>query len=50
MTSSGQSSHVGAVLSMTDVVAVLYGEVLNVDPKDPEWSDRDRWVMVSVLE
>ena len=45
MTSSGQSSHVGAVLSMTDVVAVLYGEVLNVDPKDPEWSDRDRFIL-----
>jgi transketolase len=45
MTSSGQSSHVGAVLSMTDVVAVLYGEVLNVDPKDPGWSDRDRFIL-----
>lgn len=45
MTSSGKSSHVGAVLSMTDVVAVLYGEVLRVDAKDPDWCDRDRFIL-----
>lgn len=45
MTSTGQSSHVGAVLSMTDALAVLYGAVLNVDPDNPDWSERDRFIL-----
>ena len=45
MTSSGRSSHIGAVFSMADVLAVLYGQVLNVDPKNPEWPDRDRFIL-----
>jgi len=31
MTSSGGSSHVGSVLSMADIVAVLYAGILRVD-------------------
>ena len=45
MTSRGGSSHVGAILSMADIVAVLYGGVLNVDPNDPRHRDRDRFVL-----
>ena len=45
MTSTGRSSHIGAVLSMADMLAVLYGQVLNVDPKDPDWPDRDRFIL-----
>ncbi len=45
MTHSGQSSHVGAGLSMADIVAVLYGEVLNINPSDPQWPDRDRFIL-----
>lgn len=45
MTSSGQSSHVGAVLSMADSLAVLYGAVLNVDPENPGWDQRDRFIL-----
>lgn len=45
MTSSGQSSHVGAVLSMADALAVLYGAVMNVDPDNPDWPDRDRFIL-----
>lgn len=45
MTSSGKSSHVGSVLSMTDIVAVLYGAVLKVDPSYPKWPERDRFVL-----
>ena len=32
MTSTGQASHVGSCLSVADILAVLYGEVLNIDP------------------
>lgn len=45
MTSRGGSSHIGAVLSMADIVAVLYGGVLRVDPKNPNWPARDRFIL-----
>jgi transketolase len=45
MTSSGGSSHIGSILSMTDIVAVLYGAVLRVDPGDPAWPGRDRFIL-----
>ena len=45
MTSSGKSSHIGAVFSMADALSVLYGRVMNVDPSDPSWSERDRFIL-----
>ncbi len=45
MTSRGGSSHIGSVLSMADIVAVLYGGVLRVDPKDSKWPARDRFIL-----
>jgi transketolase len=45
MTSAGGSSHVGAVFSMADIVAVLYGGALRVNPRDPTWPDRDRFIL-----
>lgn len=37
--------HVGGSLSIADVLAVLYFDVLNIDPKDPKKPDRDRFVL-----
>ena len=45
MCASGGSSHVGSCLSAADIIAVLYGEVLKVDPADPAWSERDRFIL-----
>jgi len=45
MTSNGQASHVGSCLSMTDILAVLYGCILNIDPSKPDWPDRDRLIV-----
>lgn len=45
MTSAGGSSHVGAVFSMADVIATLYGGVLRLDPLDPKHPQRDRFVL-----
>ena len=45
MTSLSQSSHIGSNFSMVDLLAVLYGEILKVDPKNPEWSERDRFIL-----
>ena len=45
MTRLGKSSHIGSVLSMTDILAVLYGEILNVDPANPKMENRDRFIL-----
>ncbi len=45
MTHYGKSSHIGAVLSIADIFAVLYGRGLNVKPDDPDWVDRDRFIL-----
>jgi transketolase len=45
MTSTGGSSHVGSVLSMADILAVLYGKILRYDPARPGWPDRDRFIL-----
>jgi transketolase len=45
MTSGAGSSHIGSVFSMADILAVLYGEVLRVDPANPRWKDRDRFIL-----
>ncbi len=45
MTHSGKGSHIGSALSMADLLAVLYGGFLNVDPADPRKADRDRFIL-----
>jgi len=45
MTHLGKSSHIGSVLSMTDIIAVLYGCVMRFDPANPKWPDRDRFIL-----
>lgn len=39
------ASHIGTCLSMADILAVLYGGVLNVRPKEPNWPNRDRLIL-----
>lgn len=39
------SGHIGGSLSIADVLAVLYFEKMNVDPKNPQKPDRDRLVL-----
>lgn len=45
MTSSGGSSHIGSILSVADIVAVLYGRIMRVNPQDPTWEERDRFIL-----
>ena len=45
MTSLGGSSHVGSILSIADILAVLYGAILKYDVKNPKWIDRDRFIL-----
>ncbi len=39
------SGHVGGALSMIDAATLLYYHYMNVDPKRPDWEDRDRFVL-----
>jgi transketolase len=45
MTSSGGGAHVGAAFSCADILAVLYGGILNVRASEPQWPGRDRLVV-----
>ena len=38
-------AHIGGSLSMTDIMTILYFKYLNIDPKRPDWDDRDRFVL-----
>ena len=42
---SAKSGHPGGSLSVADALTYLYFEVLNLDPKNPKWDDRDRLVL-----
>lgn len=37
--------HVGGSMSVVEALAVLYGDVMKFDPKNPRWEDRDWCVM-----
>jgi transketolase len=39
------SSHIGSCFSVAELLAVLYGAVLKIDPSDPSRSDRDRFIL-----
>jgi transketolase len=45
MTHLGKSSHIGSILSMADIIAVLYGQVMRVEPARPRWAGRDRFIL-----
>jgi transketolase len=45
MVHAARSSHIGTCLSMADILAVLYGGILRVNPLDPKWQARDRLVV-----
>ncbi len=42
---AASSGHPGGSLSITDILTYLYFEEMNVDPKNPKWEDRDRFVL-----
>ncbi len=45
MISRSSASHIGSVFSSAEILACLYGGVMNVRPNDPTWDCRDRFVM-----
>ena len=45
MVYTAQSGHIGGSLSAADFVAALYFDLMHVDPNNPHWADRDRFVL-----
>ena len=45
MIATAGSGHPGGSLSAADIVTALYFEVMRHDPKNPQWPDRDRFVL-----
>jgi len=45
MTYAAKSGHPGGSLSATDVLTYLYFKEMKIDPKNPGWEDRDRFVL-----
>lgn len=44
-TFNAKSGHPGGSLSAADIFTYLYFKEMNVDPKNPSWADRDRFVL-----
>ena len=40
-----KSGHPGGALSIADILAVLYFSEMRIDPENPHWEDRDRFVL-----
>lgn len=38
--------HIGGAMSVIETLAVLYGKVMKIDPRNPKWEDRD-WLVMS---
>lgn len=45
MIAAGKSGHVGGAMSSAEIVTALYFKLMNVDPKNPSWEKRDRFVL-----
>ena len=45
MTHLSGGSHIGAVLSVADIIAVLYADVINFDVNNPKSDSRDRFIL-----
>ena len=45
MTHLSGGSHIGAIMSVADIVAVLYADVMKYKPDEPKWNGRDRFIL-----
>ena len=39
------AGHVGGPLSMVEIALAMYFKLLRIDPKNPQWPDRDRYIL-----
>jgi len=45
MVCRAKASHIASALSISDIVAVLYGRVMHHNPRQPDLADRDRFIL-----
>jgi len=45
VTSESGGAHIGGGLSALDILVLLYFKYLNIDPENPSWEERDRFVL-----
>lgn len=45
MIAQAGQGHIGGDLSVTDILTTLFASVLNLDPENPEWSERDHFIL-----
>ena len=45
MVYEGGEGHPGPAMSIADIITTLYYDIMNVDPSNPNWEDRDRLVL-----
>ena len=45
MITEAQAGHPGGSLSATDIVTALYFRLMRIDPANPDWEDRDRFIL-----
>jgi transketolase len=42
---AGRMGHIGGALSAIDIITALYFNIMRVDPQNPDWPQRDRFVL-----
>jgi len=42
---SARRGHIGSALSIVEILRVLYEDILKIDPKNPKWDARDRFIL-----
>lgn len=45
MTHLSGGGHIGSILSVADIIAVLYADVMKYNPENPKWDGRDRMIL-----
>jgi len=45
MIQSGQGGHLGGSFSCIEIITALYFSILQCNPQDPQWEDRDRFIL-----
>lgn len=45
MIAAGKSGHVGGAMSSAEIVTSLYFKLMKIDPENPRWRERDRFVL-----
>ena len=45
MVYTAKSGHIGGSMSSVEIMTYLYFQEMNIDPKQPNWGNRDRFVL-----